>query len=155
MRLLSLILVLMMLGVSASGCVRRPEVALQNVELSHLGPGGGSLLVTLEVTNPNSFALDSERMTYALELEGLGEDGEEQWLEFVSGTYDAPFSVPAGQSATVQLPVDFDYTRLGSSALALLRSGGVDYRARGTVLLHTPLGTRSVPFKKQGTLGSK
>ncbi len=113
MRLLPFSLVLLMLGVSAPGCVRRPEVALQNVELSHLGPGGGSLLVTLEVTNPNSFALDSERMTYALELEGIGEDGHEQWLEFVSGTYDARFSVPAGQSATVQLPVDFDYSRLG------------------------------------------
>jgi hypothetical protein len=51
--------------------------------------------------------------------------------------------------------VDFDYSRLGSSALALLRSKGLDYRARGTVMLRTPLGTRAVPFKKQGTLGRK
>ena len=155
MRVFPLILVLTVLGLGTSGCVRRPEVALQAVEVSRLGLSGGSLLVTLEVTNPNSFALDSEQLTYALELEGVGQDGEEQWIEFVTGTYDAPFSVAAGQSATVQLPVDFDYSRLGSSALALLRSQGLDYRARGTVMLRTPLGTRAVPFKKQGTLGRK
>lgn len=155
MRLYPFFVVLMLIGASTAGCVRRPEVALQAVEVSRLGLSGGSLLVTLEVTNPNSFALDSEQMTYALELEGVGQDGEEQWIEFVTGTYDAPFSVAAGQSATVQLPVDFDYSRLGSSALALLRSQGLDYRARGTVMLRTPLGTRAVPFKKQGTLGRK
>jgi LEA14-like dessication related protein len=155
MRLLPVLCVLMLLGAGSSGCVRKPQVALRNVQLTQLGLLGGSLLVTLEVTNPNSFTLNADTLTYALELEGTEMEGEDGWVELASGTYPEPVSIPPGQSVTIQVPVDFDYSRLGSSGLALLRTGGLDYRAGGTVLLHTPLGTHSVPFKKQGVLGRK
>lgn len=155
MRLLFLCLALALLGGNTVGCVHRPQVALQNVELFRLSHRGGTLLLTLEVHNPNAFALDAERMNYVLELEDSGGRGDEHWVEFASGSYDAPFSVAAGRSETLQLPVDFDYSQLGSVTGSLLLTQKVDYRARGTVLLHTPLGTHEVPIKKQGTLGRK
>jgi LEA14-like dessication related protein len=155
MRLPSLLCVLVLLAAGTSGCVRKPQVALRNVQLQELGALGGSVLVTLEVSNPNSFTLTGEQLTYALELEGTEADGEDGWVQLATGRYDAPISVPPGESVLIDVPVAFDYSRLGISALSLLRTGGLDYRARGTVLLHTPLGARSVPFKKQGVLGKK
>ncbi len=155
MRLLSLICVLAVLGTVTSGCVSKPKVALQGVALTRVGRGGGSLLVTLEVTNPNSFALHSEGMQYALELQNIEGGSEGKWTELVTGTYDAPFSIGPEQSATLEVPVDFDYSRLGGAAVAMLFAGRLDYRARGTVMVRTPVGTHALPFKKQGALGRK
>ncbi len=155
MRLLPLTCVLAVLGTVTSGCVSKPKVALQGVQLSRLGRSSGAMVVTLKVTNPNSFALHSERMDYALELQNIEGADEGKWTELVSGSYDAPFSIGPEQSATLEVPVDFDYSRLGGAAVALLFAGKLDYRARGTVLLRTPVGTHALPFKKQGTLGRK
>ncbi|HZI10590.1 MAG TPA: LEA type 2 family protein [Myxococcus sp.] len=155
MRLLSLTCVLVILGAVTSGCVSKPKVALRTVELTRVGRGGGSLLVTLEVTNPNSFALHSEGMQYALELQNIEGGSEGKWTELVTGSYDAPFSIGPEQSATLEVPVDFDYSRLGGAAVAMLFAGKLDYRARGTVMVRTPVGTHALPFKKQGTLGRK
>lgn len=155
MRLPLLALALALLGMNTVGCVRRPEVALQDVELSSLRAHGGTLLFTLEVHNPNTFTLDAERMRYVLELEDSRGRGDEHWVELASGTYDAPFSVPAGKSETLQLPVDFDYSQLGNVAVTFLLTQKLDYRARGSVLVHTPLGLHEVPIKKEGTFGRK
>lgn len=137
---------------------QQPRVTLDNVRLGGLGLSGGTLLVSLEVVNPNRFALNANQLQYELALGDPEETSDTTWIDFAQGVYDQPFSVPAGDSAVVQVPIEFSYSGIGSAANALLRRGTFSYRARGTVDLRTPLGGYDVPFSKRGTvtlLGSR
>jgi LEA14-like dessication related protein len=141
-----------------AGCgsiVHQPKVTLENVQIGGLGLRGGTLLVNLRVENPNGFTLSANQLTYDLSIrdpdEVAGADADTAWIEFASGTYDEPFSVRGHETRTVQVPIEFSYSGLGSASSALLRNGTFTYRARGTVDVKTPLGTQAVPFSKRGT----
>lgn len=137
---------------------RQPEVSLESVRLGGLGLSGGTILVDVEVINPNRFALNANQLRYQLALSDPDEGSDTTWIDFAEGTYDQPFSVPAGDTAVVQIPVEFSYSGLSSAGTSLLRSGTFTYRATGTVDLRTPLGGYEVPFRKRGTvtlLGSR
>lgn len=131
---------------------QQPQVTLENVRLGGLGLSGGTLLVNLSIVNPNRFALNANNLQYELALSDAGESADTTWVPFAEGIYDQPFSVAAGDSATVQIPIDFTYSGIGSAANSLLRRGTFTYRARGTVDLRTPLGGYDVPFSKRGTV---
>lgn len=131
---------------------RQPQVTLNSVRLGGLGLSGGTLLVNLEIVNPNRFALNANQLRYELSLSDPGETPDTTWVEFAEGIYDQPFSVASGDTATVQIPVEFTYSGIGSAASSLLRRGTFTYRARGTVDLRTPLGGYDVPFSKRGTV---
>lgn len=145
------LLVLVMLTACGTFGFRQPRVTLEGVQLGSLGLRGGTLLVNLRVENPNGFALNAERLRYDLELRDPDQAGDSAWIDFATGTYDEEFSVGAGDTETVQIPVEFSYSGLGGAASAMLRNGTFQYRARGEVDVDTPIGTRSVPFTKRGT----
>lgn len=148
-----LLAALLVMGLASCGrAFRQPEVTLESVRLGGLGLTGGTLLVDLEVVNPNRFALNADRLTYRLALRDPGEESDTTWIDFSSGTHDEPFTVSAGDTARVQIPVEFTYAGLGSAANSLLRSGTFSYRATGVVDLRTPLGGYDVPFSKRGTV---
>lgn len=147
-----LLLFVLMSGGCASAVFNQPQVTLENVQVGGLGLQGGTLLVSLQVINPNRFALNAEQLSYQLALRDPGsEAADTTWIDFANGTYDQSFSVPARDTAMVQIPVDFNYSGLGAAAGSLLRAGTFTYRASGTVDVRTPLGTRQVPFRKRGT----
>lgn len=150
-RLLGGLLALLVLS-GCAGSFQQPVVNLQGVEIGGLGLRGGTLVVNLQIFNPNRFALSANQLSYDLQIGGSDVPGDTTWTQFASGTYAEPFSVPAGDSASVAIPVEFSYTGLGSAANSLLRSGTFDYRATGTVDVRTPLGSREVPFRRQGTV---
>ena len=139
-----------------SGCggrmFRQPQVTLENVQIAGLGLRGGTLLVSLQVVNPNRFALNANQLNYALQLNDPQAAGDSTWLDFAQGTYEEPFSVAAGDSARVEVPVEFTYAGLGGAAGSLMRSGTFTYRASGTVDVRTALGSYAVPFNKRGTI---
>lgn len=147
---------LVALALVASGCgssvFQQPEVTLENVQIGGLGLSGGTLLVEVEVVNPNRFALTANQLSYDLELRRPGESGDTIWIDFASGVFDESFTVAAGDTGRVQIPVEFSYAAIGSAANSLLRSGTFAYRARGTVDVRTPIGNRGVPFTRQGTV---
>lgn len=146
-------LLLLVLAVASCGRVfRQPEVALEGVRLGSVGLTGGQLLVNLRVTNPNPFSLRAQMLRYTLQLDRAGESGDTSWVDFASGEYDRGFSVGGGQTSTVEIPVEFTYSGLGSAGLSLIRSGTFNYRARGTVDVDTPLGLRQVPFSRRGVM---
>lgn len=140
----------------ASGCVssvfNQPEVTLETVQVGGLGLRGGTLLVSLQVVNPNRFSLSAEQLDYQLSLRDADETSDTTWVDFAAGTYAERFSVPARDTAVVQIPVEFTYSGLGAAAGSLLRAGTFTYRASGTVDVSTPLGSREVPFRKRGTV---
>lgn len=148
---LPVLLMLWTLG-ACGAAFQQPEVEVDSVQLGGLGLRGGTLLVNLAVVNPNRFALDADQLQYSLVLGDSESVGDTTWIDFVSGTFDEGFSVPARDSSVVQIPVEFSYSALGSAAASILRSGTFDYQARGAVDLDTPLGTYAVPFQKRGTV---
>lgn len=147
-----LVLFAVLLGACGGRVFRQPQVTLESVQLGGLGLRGGTLLVSLEVVNPNRFALNANELTYALQLSDPEAAGDTAWLDFANGTYDQPFSVGAGDTARVEIPVEFTYSGLGGAAGSLLRSGTFTYRATGSVDVRTPLGSYDVPFSRRGTV---
>lgn len=146
--------VTLLVGLAACGrAFQQPEVTLDSVRLGGLGLTGGTLLVNLQVVNPNRFALNADRLSYQLALrDPREEESDTTWIDFSSGIHDVPFSVGGGDTARVQVPVEFTYAGLGSAANSLLRSGTFRYRATGVVDVRTPLGGYDVPFRKLGTI---
>jgi LEA14-like dessication related protein len=132
--------------------VQEPEVTLDSVRLAGLGLRGGTLLVTLEVTNPNRFTLQASQVSYELEIARPESRPDGGWLHLASGTHAENFSVGPGQTATAEVPVEFTYTDLGTAAATILRAGSFNYRASGSVDVRTPIGTHAVPFTQRGTV---
>lgn len=145
----ALFLALMACG---GGVFQQPRVTLQDVQLAGLGLRGGTLLVNVEVMNPNRFSLNANQLHYRLAIAESASGRDTVWAELASGTYDEPFSVGAGDTDTVQIPIEFTYAGLGGAASSLLRVGTFDYRATGTVDVRTPLGSYDVPFRRSGTV---
>jgi len=146
----------LVLALVVSGCgtfgFREPEVTLENVSLGSLGLRGGTLLVSLRVRNPNGFSLGAERLHYELAVRDPDARGDTAWVDFADGTFDERFTVSAGATETVQVPVEFSYSGLGGAGSSILRSGSFTYRARGRVEVRTPVGVREVPFTKRGVV---
>lgn len=136
------------------GVFTQPEVSLSNVELAGLGLRGGTLLVDVQITNPNRFSLSANSLDYELSIADADDEvpGDTIWYDFASGRYDEDFTVGAGATESVQIPVEFSYSGLGGAASSLLRAGTFNYRATGMVDVRTPLGSREVPFRRRGMI---
>jgi LEA14-like dessication related protein len=133
----------------ASALYRQPTIELESVGMGGMGLTGGTLLVNVRIQNPNSFTLGADRVTYDLAVR-TGANNDE-WSSIAQGTYSRPFRVKGGRTEVVQIPVEFSYAGARGIGGALLRRGSVVYRAKGTVLAHTPVGDRELPFQQDGT----
>ena len=153
-RKIALALLVSLVAACGGKVFRQPEVALQGIQLGGIGLTGGTLLVDLRVHNPNGFTLKAERLRYDLHLgdRAARAAGDSTWVPFAQGTYDREFRVGGGDTETIQIPVEFSYSALGGAAASIFRRGTFEYRATGEVEVDTPLGDRSVPFRKSGTV---
>jgi LEA14-like dessication related protein len=146
------LMTVLVLGGCTSRMYKQPEITLQGVQLGGLGLRGGTLLVNLQVANPNRFTLSAHTLRYDLRIGDHRQENDSTWVDFASGVYDQPFSVGARETATIQIPIEFSYTGLSSATATILRTGTFDYAARGTVDARTPVGTYTVPFQRRGTV---
>jgi LEA14-like dessication related protein len=134
-----------------TGCgsaFREPTVTLQDVRIAGIGATGGTLMVDVEVMNPNRFALSTDRLRYQLAIADTRRDTT--WLDLAAGTYEEPISIGPGQTGYIRVPVEFSYAGLGGAAVSIMRAGTFNYRATGFVDLRTPVGTYEVPFRRGG-----
>jgi LEA14-like dessication related protein len=129
-------------GGIAERAFTRPTIAVRGVRVRSIGLGGGSIDVTLAIANPNAYPLPVRRATYAFALADSTEIGR--------GESAAAFTIPAHDSAVVQLPLDVSWRGLRAAGRDAARDGTVDYRLAGTVTLDTPLGDPNVPFSLAG-----
>lgn len=137
---------------ACSGTVQRPDIELENVTLGSVGLAGGTLVANIRVHNPNRFTLRAQDLRYELFLRKNGAaTGDSAWTRFAEGTYGDTLTVRAGQTRTFPIPVSFSFGQLAGAGRSLMDYGRVDYRAQGTVDVHTPVGIRNVPFHKTGT----
>ena len=136
-------------AVVLSGCSRlaerafsRPTITVRAVKVRSVGLTGGALDVALAIANPNPYPLPVQRATYSFALRDSTEVGR--------GESAAAFTIPAHDSAVVDLPVDVSWQGLRAAARDASRDGTVDYILKGTVTLDTPLGNPNVPFEVAG-----
>ncbi len=140
-----------MLALLASGCwprIDQPEVWLTGARLVSLGISGGVLDVELGIYNPNDFEVRADGLTYDLDFEDP--DGED-WLDFAEGRIDELMPVPAGDTVTVVVPVEFSYRGLGAAVRGLLERGSFEYRVSGVVAVEEPI-VRDIRYRHGGTV---
>ena len=119
-----------------------PTIGVRHVKLKSVGLTGGSIEVGLAIANPNPYPLPVQRAVYSFALADSTEVGR--------GESPVAFTVPAHDSAFVELPVDLSWQGLRAAARDAARDGTVDYILKGTVTLETPLGNPNVPFQFAG-----
>jgi hypothetical protein len=92
------------LAACGSSVFKQPQVTLEGVQIGGLGLTGGTLMVHLEIINPNRFALNANQLDYELALRDPREPNDTVWVDFASGIYDVPFTVAAGDTAASRSP---------------------------------------------------
>lgn len=145
-------LALVMLASACTG-FRRPVIELEGVSLGSVGLGGGTVLVNLRVENPNPVGFRAENLQYELFLRTPRDSADDEgWERLGAGTHDEEIVIRARETRVVQVPVEFRLSQLGPAATQLLRTGRFDYRATGTVQVRAAGSTRTVPFRRTGTM---
>jgi len=144
LRFLALLSVLALAACSslAERAFTRPTILVRGVKVKSVGITGGSIEVSLHITNPNPYPLPVQRALYSFALADSTEVGR--------GESAAAFTLPAHDSVVVQLPLDVSWQGLRAAARDAARDGTVDYRFKGTVTIDTPVGNPEVPFESVG-----
>ena len=123
-----------------------PTVDFRGVALKDIALSGATIDVVLMVRNPNAFGIDIRRLAYSLyadsTLVGTGLPLER-------------LQVPAHDSASVRLPVSFDYQSVGMVIVQLVTMGEVNYRVKGDVTVGTPIGDINRPFDATGRFNAR
>jgi LEA14-like dessication related protein len=124
-----------------SGVFEKPELQFRGLRVNSIGLGGASIDVVVDVYNPNSYRLGVDRFSYDLAIENV---------RFGGGETDAPVSVEGRNTATVRLPLDVDWSRLGDVGRGVLNRGSVNYGVTGEMTVSTGFGKFRVPYAKSG-----
>lgn len=137
------------LGVEGCGTFRPPTVRVAEVRLASMNLSGGLLRVSLDVDNPNRYALESRDFRYALAF-AEGTEGEPVWVTLAEGIMADTVRVEGAGERRLEVSIPFDVVSAGAALGRLLRQGELEYRFSGALLAGTPLGERRVPFDQRG-----
>lgn len=128
--------------------ITRAEFSFERVELQHadiplVTPNAkADLRVILKVKNPNSVTARLDRLDYEVYLEGT---------KVGSGAMTDDFSVPAGASKELPLPVAVPYAGLPEPALQAILARRAKIRVTGVSHVSTPLGRIDYPIDLEHT----
>ena len=120
---------------------QKPDVELQEINVTGLGLQGGTMDLAFDVYNPNDYRLRSTRLEVALELAGT---------DFGEALIDKPLDFSPVNHSRVVMPVRFTWAGVGAAARSLLESQELPYGLTGAVLLDTPIGERRVQLSSKG-----
>jgi LEA14-like dessication related protein len=147
--------ILMGAGLMSTGCVnkmiRQPEIALTNVKIGGIGLRGGTIVAELEIKNPNSFDLETESIRYDLKVSDRDANNQERWLDFAKGVFQEKIQVQDGQTAKVEIPIEFKYSAASGAIRSIMDRGTFNYQVDGVVNLRQPL-NRDIPFSRRGNI---
>jgi len=124
------------------GAFQQPVVQLKDVAIQSVGLTGGNLALKLNVYNPNGYRLDATRMTYNV---AIGDN-----VQLANGAVDSRFTVQAGDSTVVTVPVSFSFSGVSAAGRQLMNTGALDYHVTGDVTVGTVVGNFTVPFSTTG-----
>jgi len=143
--------VVTLLTITVSSCAtlrnaltfEKPQVELQEINVTGLGLSGGTLDLVFDVYNPNDYRLRSTRLEVGLELAGT---------DFGEALIDKPLDLSPVNHSRVTMPVRFTWSGVGAAARSLLESQELPYGLTGAVLLDTPIGEKRVELKSKGNV---
>ena len=121
----------------------KPQIELQEINVTGLGLSGGTLDLVFDVYNPNDYRLRSTRLEVGLELAGT---------DFGEALIDKPLDLSPENHSRVIMPVRFTWSGVGAAARSLLESQELPYGITGAVLLDTPIGVRRVELSSKGNV---
>lgn len=139
------------LALLVTGCAlfyRDPEIRIVDVRVVGLGLTSGTAEVTLEVDNPNRFALEVREFAYLLEVA----EGEDRWTELTRGATMDTIRISRRSVQEVILPVPFQYQGAGSALRAWFETGRIEYRFQGELTARAPTRTLNFPVRSSGTI---
>ncbi len=124
-----LVLAAILMIVGTAGCIAQPTVVVDSVRIGSLTPANTTLQVLVRVTNPNSFDIPLQNVSftvYAVEASGTRRLGEGA---------TGPFTLPGRQTVDRTVPVTLDNQALLEAALVAVRAGqsSMTFRVAGTV----------------------
>ncbi|MDX1694496.1 MAG: LEA type 2 family protein [Ketobacteraceae bacterium] len=127
-----------------SGTVQKPEVAIDTVGVSGITPDAIGLTLTLNVANPNN---------YALALAGYDYDVKFNGMPLVNGSTDQGFRIPAGRTERITIPLTVTFRDARRIYNSMGETGEVTYNADVDLRLDAPvLNLFKLSTRKQGTL---
>jgi LEA14-like dessication related protein len=118
-----------------------PTVELAAIEITGIGVSGGSLLLVLDVFNPNDYDIRTTWVEASLELDDT---------HFGTATLEGDETLLASSRTTVEIPAEFTWEGLGAGARALLQRGALHYDLETRLRVETPIAGRTVTLRNRG-----
>ena len=117
----------------------QPKVFIDAIEIEDASLSGLTALLTLNVENPNNFALNAKGLDYTMNLAGT---------DILSGETTSNMSVPALGSGKIEVPVRISYQSILETIPKVMETGIASYNFSGSI--HTRL--FNIPFDKTDEL---
>jgi len=125
---------------SCASVIQKPEISINDVDLGYVSFKESSATFTLNVKNPNSFAIAMSGIEYALSLNGVAvADGENA----------NKIKIAAKSEETIEIPIRLKIGEMIKMIPTFLRERQVKYELDGKV--KTPL--VNIPFYRVGGVG--
>ena len=117
----------------------QPRVFVDAIEVEDASLSGLTALLTLNVENPNNFALNARGLDYTMNLAGT---------DIISGESSSNMTVPPLGSGKIEVPVRISYASLIEVLPKVFETGVASYNFSGSI--HTRL--FNIPFDKNDEL---
>ncbi len=125
--------------------VSAPGVSLRNVQLTDFGFSGQTFLLSFDITNPNSFPLPINKVSYGVELDGQ---------RFASGNVECAVVIAAQGDGEIVISVELDLLRTAPQLLYIVRDGAtrdIPYELKGQLGVDIPF-AKPLTFKRTGEI---
>ncbi|MEB3284955.1 MAG: LEA type 2 family protein [Candidatus Sericytochromatia bacterium] len=119
--------------------IRDAKFSIRNVQFLGLDLVGANLLLTLQVENPTSSAIEMDRLQYGLWVNGT---------RAFQGEVSQKLMVPSHQARPLPIHISLVYADLGTQLRQLLIEQRVkSWRVDGTAFFDTPFGSLEYPVR--------
>jgi LEA14-like dessication related protein len=126
--------------------LEKPSFMLRRVTLSPRSFTDMTLLVDLDVRNPNrlDLTLKSFECTIYLGNEEIGR-----------GRLKNEQLIPSSSTTSIQVPIDATFKNLGASLKAIFTRGDLPYKVEGKADIGTALGSLTFTFSREGPVNPR
>jgi LEA14-like dessication related protein len=119
----------------------QPTVDLQAIEITGIGVSGGSLVLVLDVFNPNDYDIRTTWVEASLGLEDT---------HFGTAVLEGDEVLVASSRTLVEIPAEFTWEGVGAGARALLQRGALRYDLETKLRVETSIGGRTLTLRNRG-----
>jgi LEA14-like dessication related protein len=120
----------------------KPEVEVVGVSVKDIGLSGGTLMVDLNIKNPNNNTIQLDSIGYSM---SINEN------PIANGDMKDGVKLLANEEKVVAIPVKFAYQDIANGLTSILKTQKLDYDFSGSA----KVGVFNIPFRKKGQLDTK